>query len=63
MSKNLSATERGIRALIAIALLTLYQMGITAGLLGSVVTTLGIILLFTAAIGYCPIYSLFKKSK
>lgn len=58
MQKNVGSIDRGIRALVGIVLLAVYFLGAVGGTLGIVALVAGIVLLGTAAIGWCPPYSL-----
>ncbi len=58
MKKNVGTIERIIRALIGIAALAAYFLGMATGTLGIVAVVVGVVLLGTAAIGWCPPYAL-----
>ena len=58
MQKNVGTVDRAIRALVGIALLAAYFLGAVGGTLGIVALVVGIVMLGTAAIGWCPPYSL-----
>ncbi len=58
MQKNVGSIDRTIRALAGIALLAVYFLGVVQGTLGIVALVVGIVMLGTAAIGWCPPYSL-----
>lgn len=58
MQKNVGSIDRAIRALVGIALLAVYLLDGIQGTLGIVVLVAGIVMLGTAAIGWCPPYSL-----
>ena len=53
MTKNMGTTDRGIRAVLGVVLLVLFFT-----LEGSIryIGLLGIVMLLTAAVGYCPLY-------
>ena len=55
---NMGGMDRGIRAIVGIILLALYFMGTVSGALGWVALIVGVALLATAALGWCPPYSL-----
>ena len=57
MNKNVGSTDRIIRAIVGIVLLALASMG-TFGAYAWVGYVLGAVMLGTAAIGWCPPYSL-----
>ncbi|HMS27879.1 MAG TPA: DUF2892 domain-containing protein [Burkholderiaceae bacterium] len=58
MNKNVGSTDRIIRAIVGIVLLALASMG-NFGAYAWVGYVLGAVMLGTAAIGWCPPYSLF----
>jgi len=58
MQKNVGTTDRIIRALAGVAAVGVYFGGMLTGTLGTVALVVGIVLLGTAAIGWCPPYSL-----
>ena len=58
MQKNVGGIDRAIRALVGVALLAAYLLGGIQGTLGIVALVAGIVMLGTAAIGWCPPYSL-----
>lgn len=58
MQKNVGSIDRAIRALVGVALLAANLLGGIQGTLGIVVLVAGIVMLGTAAIGWCPPYSL-----
>lgn len=58
MQKNVGSIDRAIRALVGIVLLAAYFLGAVGGTLGIIALVVGIVMLGTAAIGWCPPYSL-----
>ena len=58
MQKNVGSIDRAIRALVGVGLLAAYLLGGIQGTLGIVALVAGIVMLGTAAIGWCPPYSL-----
>ena len=58
MQKNVGSIDRAIRALVGVALLAVFFFGGVAGTLGIVALVAGVVMLGTAAIGWCPPYSL-----
>jgi len=62
MKHNMSKTDRIVRAVIAALFAYLYFGGIVSGTLGIVLMVVAVIFLLTAAIGFCPLYTLFKIS-
>ncbi len=57
MKSNLSTADRLIRALIAVALIVLAAVGVLTGVGAILAYVVGVVFLFTAAIAWCPIYS------
>ena len=62
MKKNMSTFDRVIRYVVAIAFFILYISGAATGLLGIALLSLGVILIVTSFIGFCPLYTLIGKS-
>ena len=60
MKLNESNTDRIVRAVAGLVLLYLGLGGVLAGGLAVVADVLALILLLTAAIGFCPLYALLK---
>lgn len=58
MQKNVGSIDRAIRALAGIALLAAFFLGALQGAPGIVALVVGIVMLATAAIGWCPPYKL-----
>jgi len=58
MKKNVGGIDRIIRALVGIAALAVYFLGMATGTLGYVALVVGVVVLGTAAIGWCPPYAL-----
>ena len=58
MNKNVGTIDRSIRAIVGIAAIAAYAMGMVAGTLGIILLVVGIVMLGTAAIGWCPPYAL-----
>lgn len=56
---NMGGTDRAIRAIVGIILVALFFMGTVTGVLGWIALIVGIVLLATAALGWCPPYMLF----
>lgn len=59
MPKNMGTLDRAVRTFIAIIFLGLFKTGIISGLFGAALAILGITLLVTSVVSYCPLYSLF----
>jgi hypothetical protein len=62
MKLNESNVDRIIRAVAGVVLLYLGFGGALAGGLAIVADVLGAILLLTGAVGFCPLYAIFKTS-
>ncbi len=62
MKINESNLDRIIRVVAGIALLALYFTGTVIGVLGIIFIILGALMLVTGAVGFCPVYTLFKFS-
>jgi hypothetical protein len=62
MKPNLSTIDRAVRVIVAALLIYLYFTGIVTGALGIVFVVLGAVFVLTAAVGFCPLYALFKFS-
>jgi len=58
MQKNVGSIDRAIRALAGIALLAAFFLGALQGGLGIAALVVGIVMLATAAMGWCPPYKL-----
>jgi hypothetical protein len=62
MKRNLSNTDRIVRALIAALFAYLYFGGIVTGALGIILLVLGAVFLLTSIVSFCPLYAPFKFS-
>ena len=58
MNKNVGAIDRTIRGIVGLVGIALFATGIVEGTLGIIALVVGIVMLGTAAIGWCPPYSL-----
>ncbi len=58
MQKNVGTLDRSIRALAGIAAIAAYIFSLVEGTVGIVVLVVGIVLLVTSAISWCPPYTL-----
>jgi len=58
MNKNVGTIDRTIRAIVGLVGIALFATGFVEGTLGIIALVVGIVLLGTAAIGWCPPYSL-----
>ncbi len=57
MKKNMGATDRAIRVILAIIMGALYFTNTVTGALGIVLLVLAGIFLLTSIVSFCPIYS------
>jgi len=57
---NEAGWDRILRTISGIVLLGLGFGGVFTGTLGLVVNIIGILLLVTGVVGFCPVYALFK---
>ncbi len=58
MQKNVGTVDRVIRGLLGIIAIAAYALGMLQGTLGIVALVAGIVLVGTAAIAWCPPYSM-----
>lgn len=58
MKQNVGAFERIIRGLIGIVAIAAYFLGWVQGTVALVALVVGVVMLFTAIIGWCPPYAL-----
>ena len=61
-TQNESMLDRVIRFVLGAVLLYAWYIVLVTGLLATVALVLGIILVLTGLIGWCPLYSLFGMS-
>ncbi len=59
MKTNMSTADKFIRVLIGIAIAVLYYLEIISGTTAIVILGVGIILLITSLVSYCPLYAIF----
>ena len=59
MKTNMSTADKFIRVLIGIVIAILYYMEVISGTTAIVILGLGIILLITSLVSYCPLYAIF----
>jgi hypothetical protein len=62
MKLNESNVDRIIRAVAGVVLLYLGFGGVLGGTLAFVADVIGVVLLVTSAIGFCPLYAVLKFS-
>lgn len=58
MKKNVGTIDRTIRGIAGIVLVAAFSLGAIQGVLGIVGLVFGIVLIGTAAMGWCPPYTL-----
>jgi len=59
MKKNMGGTDRMIRIILALAVVTLYYFKIIEGTLAYVLLALAAVFLLTSFISFCPLYTIF----
>ncbi len=62
MVRNESNLDRILRALVGALLLLAWIVGWTTGTLALVLGVVGVVLVATAAVGFCPLYRVFGLS-
>jgi Protein of unknown function (DUF2892) len=62
MSANVGTIDRVLRILIGVVLAVLFFNGTVAGTLGVVLLVVGLVLILTALVKFCPIYRIFGAS-
>lgn len=62
MKKNVGKADKVIRIILAVVLGVLYFNGTITGTWGIVALVVGVIMLVTAFMGSCPLYSVFGFS-
>ncbi len=58
MQKNVGTIDRTIRAIAGIIGIAVYALGLFEGTAGIIILVVGIVMLGTSAISWCPPYSL-----
>ena len=58
LPRNVGTIDRIARLVLGISLVAIFVAGVVAAPWGWIALALGVIMLGTAAVGYCPIYSL-----
>jgi len=58
MKPNMGTVDRVIRAIAGSALIAAYPLGLVQGTIGIIALVVGVVLLITAAIRWCPPYTL-----
>lgn len=62
MTVNEGSLDRIIRAVVGVALLAAWVLGWIGGTLAVVLGVVAIVLVVTAAVGFCPLYRVFGMS-
>ncbi len=62
MKQNMGLIDRIVRAVVAVLLLALSLNGGLNGAAGTIGIIIAVILILTAALGFCPLYLPFKFS-
>ncbi len=62
MKKNMSGTDRVIRAIISLGIFLLILMNVISGTLAIILGIVAGIFLLTTIFGICPIYAIFRFS-
>jgi membrane protein YdbS with pleckstrin-like domain len=60
MWNNIGSVDRGLKKILALALFSLWLFNITTGFWSATALLFYVIFLFTAWLGFCPIYYFFK---
>ncbi len=58
MKPNIGTADRAIRAIVGIAVLAAWFFGLVEGTLGIIVLVVGVVMIATAALRWCPPYAL-----
>ncbi len=56
MKKNMGATDRLLRVIVALIIAALYAKGTIAGATGIVLMVLAIVFVLTSLVSFCPLY-------
>lgn len=56
MKKNMGATDKIVRVILAIVMIILYFQGVVTGFWGIVLLVLSGIFLLTSLVSFCPLY-------
>ncbi len=56
MKKNMGATDRLLRVIVALIIAALYAQGTIAGTTGIVLMALAIVFVLTSLVCFCPLY-------
>jgi hypothetical protein len=58
MTKNVGTIDRAIRAIVGIVAIALFATNTLQGTVGIIAIVVGVVMLGTAALGWCPPYAL-----
>ena len=58
----MSTADRIIRFILVIAIIVLLYTEVVKGAFGTVIGIIGIIFVVTSVLGWCPLYTILKKS-
>jgi len=59
MKKNMGSTDKAIRLLIAVILVSLYFLGLIDGVIGIIALVVAAVFTLTSVISFCPLYTVF----
>ena len=59
MKPNMGTLDRSIRATVGVALITLWPLGMLQGTSAIIALVVGVVLIVTAMLRWCPPYGLF----
>lgn len=62
MNRNMSSTDRIIRIIISVIMVTLYFTNIVGGTVGIIFLVLAGVFTLTSIISFCPLYAIFGIS-
>ncbi len=60
MKHNIGTLDRAIRVLVGIAALAAWYLGLVEGTLGIIALVVGVVMIATAVLRWCPPYALFN---
>jgi hypothetical protein len=62
MKKNMGTTDKVIRILVAVIVVSLYFVNVISGVLGLVLLALSVVFVITSVFSICPLYMPFGLS-
>ena len=62
MTKNMGSLDKGIRLVLAAAIVILYFTGSISGVAAIILGILAAVFVITSFVGFCPLYAPFKLS-